>query len=93
MSGQEWRLTVHTDPGLTAGVVSITTHFRAPTIEAARQRAADDASGRGPFTLEPVCPVCGYLIRLGTPLSLTAGPDHGADVYTHPRCARKAGRR
>ncbi len=93
MSGQEWRLTVHTDPATTAGVISITTHFRVPTIEDARQRAADDANGRGPFTLEPVCPICGYLIRIGTPLHLAAGRDHGADTYTHPRCARGAARR
>ena len=92
MSGQTWRLTVYTDPETHGGVATFATHFKAPTIEAARQRAQDDASGRGPFTLEPFCPICDRLIPIGAPLHLERGSGYAGDVYTHPRCARSAAR-
>lgn len=92
MSGQTWRLTIYTDPATHGGVATFATHFKAPTIEAARDRAWYDARERGPYTLEPFCPICGNLIPIGAPLHLERGSDYAGDVYTHPRCARSAAR-
>lgn len=88
MSGQSWKLTVYMDPERHDGLASIATFWRAGSIEAARRKAERDANGRGPYTLEPVCPLCDGLIEIGAPLHLESGPDHAAEIYTHPACAR-----
>ena len=91
MSGQEWLLRIYgrgdeiLDP-------PITTRFHAASITSARRSAEVMAAAVGPYSLEPVCPLCDGLIEIGAPLHLEPGPDHAAEIYTHPACARRAAR-
>jgi len=90
VNGQDWRVTVYVHPDELDGAVVMTAEFNAPDTDAARGWA-ELCARPWPYTLEPICPVCGEVIAIGQPLHLEPESDDMVAVYTHPRCTREAG--